>query len=261
MRALIIPAIFMSSLAWAQSTPVTEQSGPPVARSQQPSEPVVETAVAPVVDSAALAALETARAQLAAANAASTNGDTAEASKLWRSVLSSAPLGRDGDLLVAEATRRLGFLAFEARDPRSAELWLRGEATLSRRLYRQGALPARRYAEAINRLASAVGANGRSEESAALLILAQDIKSRAQAAVSAAVMGREGVDLAAQQAVRVTASEASCATDDEPNLARRMTCEEEAQVSNDALIAMSQRVKADAPPPEPIKSEKGKGKG
>lgn len=224
-----------------QSAPAAPQVA--VAPSADPNVPASEPA-----DSAARAALK----QGVSASAA---GNLVQAEQAYRSALSLAPAGELGDPVAWEASKRLGFLAFEKRDPRSAETFFGAEAVLARRLYFSGKISPRAFADSVQRFASATGSMGRSGESAALSFYAQEIKSRAQAEVSAQILNRDANDPAdAVGNVRVAAV-SLCVVGRDPILKDRVSCDDEAGARSEALALQARQIKASAPPP-PTKEER-----
>jgi hypothetical protein len=189
-----------------------------------------------------------------------------QAELAYRAALTLAPPGEPGDTVAWEASKRLGFLAFEKRDPRSAETFFGAEAVLARRLYFSGKISPRAFADSVQRFASATGSMGRSGESAALSFYAQEIKSRAQAEVSSQLLNRDTNDPADSVGnVRVAAS-GLCVVGRDPILKDRVSCEDEEGARGEALALQARQIKASAPPP-PTKAEreakeaKNKGKG
>lgn len=283
-------AASLGSLALAQTTGQKQAKSkrtqrPPVVQKVTPPPPVpspapVEEVAAPRVDVAAPAPAvliepapppppvtdEAARASLKAGTEANTAGDLRQAEQAFRAALTLAPPGEAGDAIALEATKRLGFLAFEKRDPRSAETFFGAEAVLARRLYFSGKISPRAFADSVQRFASATGSMGRSGESAALSFYAQEIKSRAQAEVSSQILNRDTNDPADSVGnVRVAAS-GLCVVGRDPILKDRVSCEDEEGARGEALALQARQIKASAPPP-PTKAEreakeaKNKGKG
>ncbi len=239
------------------SNPIVPQS-PPLAPPPVPEGSAKEP-TAPITDEAARAALKQ-------GVAASATGDLTQAELSYRSAMSLAPAGEPGDGVAREAAKRLGFLAFERRDPRSAETFFGAEAVLARRLYFAGRITPRAFADSVQRFASATGSMGRSGESAALSFYAQEIKSRAQAEASSQVLNRDTNDPAdAVGNIRVAAS-GLCVVGRDPILKDRVSCDDEAGARSEALALQARQIKASAPPP-PTKEEreakeaKKKGKG
>lgn len=246
-----------------QRPPVVQKVNPPLpaaAPVEEVAAPVVETAApdpvlapdptppAPVTD-------EAARDSLKAGVAASATGDLRQAEQSYRAALTLAPLGEPGDTIAWEASKRLGFLAFEKRDPRSAETFFGAEAVLARRLYFSGKISPRAFADSVQRFASATGSMGRSGESAALSFYAQEIKSRAQAEVSSQLLNRDTNDPADSVGnVRVAAS-GLCVVGRDPILKDRVSCEDEEGARGEALALQARQIKASAPPP-PTKAER-----
>jgi hypothetical protein len=235
------------------AAPVAEVLAPAPIATPEPTPP------APITD-------EAARASLRAGTAASATGDLRQAELAYRAALTLAPPGELGDAVALEATKRLGFLAFEKRDPRSAETFFGAEAVLARRLYFSGKISPRAFADSVQRFASATGSMGRSGESAALSFYAQEIKSRAQAEVSSQLLNRDTNDPADSVGnVRVAAS-GLCVVGRDPILKDRVSCEDEEGARGEALALQARQIKASAPPP-PTKAEreakeaKNKGKG
>jgi hypothetical protein len=196
-----------------------------------------------------------ARAALKGGNDASLAGNGDEAVKLWRTAITLAPAGDTGDLVAMEAAKRLGFAAFERRDPRSAEAFFAGEAIIARRLYFADKITARAFADAVSRWASATGAMGRSGDSAALVFYAQEIRARAQAAASAEVLNRDANNPADDVGTVKIANSSVCIVGREPLLKDRVSCDDEAGARGEALSLQSRQIKASAPPP-PTKEER-----
>lgn len=280
-------AASLGSLALAQTAGQKQSKSkrtqrPPVVQKVTPAKPApvpVEEVAAPVVEVLAPAPVatpeptppapitdEAARASLKAGTAASATGDLRQAELAYRAALTLAPPGEPGDAVAWEASKRLGFLAFEKRDPRSAETFFGAEAVLARRLYFSGKISPRAFADSVQRFASATGSMGRSGESAALSFYAQEIKSRAQAEVSSQLLNRDTNDPADSVGnVRVAAS-GLCVVGRDPILKDRVSCEDEEGARGEALALQARQIKASAPPP-PTKAEreakeaKNKGKG
>jgi hypothetical protein len=240
--------------------PVEEVAAPAVeVLTPAPVATPVTTPPTPITD-------EAARVSLKAGTAASATGDLRQAELAFRTALTLAPPGEPGDAVAWEASKRLGFLAFEKRDPRSAETFFGAEAVLARRLYFSGKISPRAFADSVQRFASATGSMGRSGESAALSFYAQEIKSRAQAEVSSQLLNRDTNDPADSVGnVRVAAS-GLCVVGRDPILKDRVSCEDEEGARGEALALQARQIKASAPPP-PTKAEreakeaKNKGKG
>lgn len=280
-------AASLGSLALAQTAGQKQSKSkrtqrPPVVQKVTPAKPApvpVEEVAAPVVEVLAPAPVatpeptppapitdEAARASLKAGTAASATGDLRQAELAYRAALTLAPPGEPGDAVAWEASKRLGFLAFEKRDPRSAETFFGAEAVLARRLYFSGKISPRAFADSVQRFASATGSMGRSGESAALSFYAQEIKSRAQAEVSSQLLNRDTNDPADSVGnVRVAAS-GLCVVGRDSILKDRVSCEDEEGARGEALALQARQIKASAPPP-PTKAEreakeaKNKGKG
>ena len=259
----------LGSLGLAQSarqsaTPLKPASTAIVTQTPPPAP--IPAPEASVKDAAAPATDEAARAALKQGVAASAAGDLTQAELSYRSAMSLAPAGEPGDGVALEAAKRLGFLAFERRDPRSAETFFGAEAVLARRLYFSGKITPRAFADSVQRFASATGSMGRSGESAALSFYAQEIKSRAQAEASSQVLNRDTNDPSdAVGNIRVAAS-GLCVVGRDPILKDRVSCDDEAGARSEALGLQARQIKASAPPP-PTKEEreakeaKKKGKG
>ncbi|WP_313588867.1 hypothetical protein [Aquidulcibacter sp.] len=280
-------AASLGSLALAQSAGQKQNKSkrtqrPPVLQKVTPPTPapvLVEEVAAPAVEVLTPAPVttpeptpptpitdEAARVSLKAGTAASATGDLRQAELAFRTALTLAPPGEPGDAVAWEASKRLGFLAFEKRDPRSAETFFGAEAVLARRLYFSGKISPRAFADSVQRFASATGSMGRSGESAALSFYAQEIKSRAQAEVSSQLLNRDTNDPADSVGnVRVAAS-GLCVVGRDPLLKDRVSCEDEEGARGEALALQARQIKASAPPP-PTKAEreakeaKNKGKG
>ncbi len=269
-------AASLGSLALAQTAGQKQSKSkrtqrPPVVQKVTPPKPApapVEEVAAPIVEVLAPAPVatpeptppapitdEAARASLKAGTAASATGDLRQAELAYRAALTLAPPGEPGDAVAWEASKRLGFLAFEKRDPRSAETFFGAEAVLARRLYFSGKISPRAFADSVQRFASATGSMGRSGESAALSFYAQEIKSRAQAEVSSQLLNRDTNDPADSVGnVRVAAS-GLCVVGRDPILKDRVSCEDEEGARGEALALQARQIKASAPPP-PTKAER-----
>ena len=248
----------------SQPAPVVQKMAPPV---PTPAPAPIEPAATPAVELPAPVAPpepspppppvtdEAARASIKAGSAASAAGDLRQAEQAFRAALTLAPPGEAGDAVALEAAKRLGFLAFEKRDPRSAETFFGAEAVLARRLYFSGKISPRAFANSVQRFASATGSMGRSGESAALSFYAQEIKSRAQAEVSSQLLNRDTNDPADSVGnVRVAAS-GLCVVGRDPILKDRVSCEDEEGARGEALALQARQIKASAPPP-PTKAER-----
>lgn len=186
---------------------------------------------------------------------ANSAGNLRVAETAFRQAIVLAPPGEIGDAVSMDAAKRLGFLAFENRDPRTAETFFGAEAVLARRLYFSAKISPRGFADAVGRFASATGAMGRSGDSAALVFYAQEIKSRAQAEVSAQVLNRDANNSADSiSGVRV-ASSALCVVGRDPILKDRVSCDDEAGARGEALSMQARQIRASAPPP-PSKEER-----
>jgi hypothetical protein len=198
---------------------------------------------------------EAARAAFKAGLEANTAGNLSAAEAAFRQAITLAPAGETGDTVAMDAAKRLGFLAFERRDPRSAETFFGAEAVLARRLYFSNKISARGFADAVGRFASATGAMGRSGDSAALVFYAQEIKARAQAEVSAQALNRDANNAAdSVSGVRV-ASTGLCVVGRDPILKDRISCDDEAGARGEALSMQARQIRASAPPP-PTKEER-----
>jgi hypothetical protein len=235
-----------SVLALAAASGLAQTVGPVAVPAPQQTAPAPAPAPAPPPPSPELLA---ARAAIEAGRAAVAEGRVADAAARFRAAL-LAPPGADGDLVAAEAARRLGFLAIEAQNPRDAEKFYRAEALLSRRLFVEGRLSANRFAESLNRLASALGIQGRSQESAQMIGYGVELRDRARAAESMAALRRPVEEQAVEIGFRLPPAPATCLVASDPALAARMTCAEDQALRNEALLSDSRRIKANAPPPE-----------
>jgi hypothetical protein len=225
-----------------------------------PAPSAAPTAPAPVItDEAARAAFKTGL-------EANTAGNLSAAEAAFRQAITLAPAGETGDSVAMDAAKRLGFLAFERRDPRGAETFFGAEAVLARRLYFSNKISARGFADAVGRFASATGAMGRSGDSAALVFYAQEIKARAQAEASAQALNRDANNAADSiSGVRV-ASTGLCVVGRDPILKDRVSCDDEAGARGEALSMQARQIRASAPPPpskeeREAKAAKAKGKG
>jgi hypothetical protein len=239
--------------------PVVPAPAVPPPTTPVPEAPAIPPAPVVVTDEAARAAFKAG----IDANAA---GNLRGAEAAFRQAIVLAPAGEAGDSISMDASKRLGFLAFENRDPRTAETFFGAEAVLARRLYFSAKISPRGFADAVGRFASATGAMGRSGDSAALVFYAQEIKSRAQAEQSAQLLNRDANNAAdAISGVRV-ASSALCVVGRDPILKDRVSCDDEAGTRGEALSLQARQIRASAPPP-PTKEErdakaaKAKGKG
>ena len=94
-----------------------------------------------------------ARGAFQAGLASNTAGDLRGAEAAFRQAIVLAPAGEVGDSVSMEAAKRLGFLAFENRDPRTAETFFGAEAVLARRLYFSAKISPRGFADAVGRFA------------------------------------------------------------------------------------------------------------
>jgi hypothetical protein len=227
---------------------ITPPEAPPIVSTPIVSEVAPSVPVAPVSDVAARAAFQ-------AGLDANTAGNLRAAEAAFRQVIVLAPPGEAGDGLSMDAAKRLGFLAFENRDPRTAETFFGAEAVLARRLYFSAKISPRGFADAVGRFASATGAMGRSGDSAALVFYAQEIKSRAQAEQSAQLLNRDANNAAdGVSGVRVATS-GLCVVGRDPILKDRVSCEDEAGARGEALSMQARQIRASAPPP-PSKEER-----
>ena len=222
--------------------------------------PIVDVPVAGVIAPptpvpAVIVTDEVARAAFKAGIDANAAGDLRAAETAFRRAITLAPAGETGDQVSMDAAKRLGFLAFENRDPRTAETFFGAEAVLARRLYFSAKISPRGFADAVGRFASATGAMGRSGDSAALVFYAQEIKSRAQAEQSAQLLNRDANNAAdAVSGVRV-ASSGLCVVGRDPILKDRVSCDDEAGARGEALSMQARQIRASAPPP-PSKEER-----
>lgn len=238
-----------SVLALAAATGLAQTMGPAAVPPAAPAPAAAQAPQEAVAPPPASPELLAARAAIEAGRAATAEGRTADAAARFRAAL-AAPEGLDGDSVAAEAARRLGFLAIEAQNPREAEKYYRAEAILSRRLFVQGRLSANRFAESLNRLASALGIQGRSQESAQMIGYGVELRDRARAAESMAALRRPVEEQAIEIGFRLPAAPAACLVASDPALAARMTCAEDQALRNEALLSDTRRIKANAPPPE-----------
>jgi hypothetical protein len=212
------------------------------------SAPVVAVPAPAVTDVAAKASFQ-------AGLEANTAGNLRAAEAAFRQAIVLAPPGESGDAISMDAAKRLGFLAFENRDPRTAETFFGAEAVLARRLYFAAKISPRGFADAVGRFASATGAMGRSGDSAALVFYAQEIKSRAQAEASAQLLNRDANSAAdGISGVRVASSDL-CVVGRDPILKDRVSCDDEAGARGEALSMQARQIRASAPPP-PSKEER-----
>jgi hypothetical protein len=200
-------------------------------------------------------ALGAAQMKLDAGVAAYGAGDNALARTQLVAAYGEAPAGIEGDKIAMEAARRLGFIALESRDPRNAESFFTAEALLGRRLFVRDNVPLRRYSDAIGRWASAAGALGRSDESAALVFYARELRRRQQAAVSSAILQRDATFDADTAAIGEVAVGDHCSAGRDALLSTRVSCQEEFATRQEALELQSRQIVADAPPP-PTKEER-----
>jgi hypothetical protein len=198
---------------------------------------------------------EAARAAFKLGLEANSAGNIPAAEAAFRQAITLAPPGEGGDAVSMDAAKRLGFLAFERRDPRSAETFFGAEAVLARRLYFSNRISPRGFADAVGRFASATGAMGRSGDSAALVFYAQEIKARAQAEVSSQLLNRDANNTAdTLSGVRVATSDL-CVVARDPILRDRVSCDDEAGARGEALSMQARQIRASAPPP-PTKEER-----
>lgn len=240
--AAVAPAPVVVPAPVATTPAAIVAATPAVTAIAAPAEPAVVTDVA-------------ARAALRAGLESNTAGNLRAADAAFRQAIVLAPPGEAGDVISMEAAKRLGFLAFENRDPRTAETFFGAEAVLARRLYFSAKISPRGFADAVSRFASATGAMGRSGDSAALVFYAQEIKSRAQAEASAQLLNRDANNAAdAVSGVRVAAS-GLCVVGRDPVLRDRVSCDDEAGARGEALSMQARQIRASAPPP-PTKEEK-----
>ncbi|MEN9874574.1 MAG: hypothetical protein RL186_1471 [Pseudomonadota bacterium] len=235
------------------------QMRPPAPLPIPAPEPTPVAPVAPVIATPEAIAPpqsdEAARAAFQGGLAASAAGQLPAAEAAFRQALSLAPAGENGDLVSMEAAKRLGFLAFEKRDPRMAETFFGAEAVLARRLYFSAKISARAFSDAVGRFASATGAMGRSGDSAALVFYAQEIKSRAQAETSAQLLNRDANNAADEVgSIRIADTEL-CVVGRDPLLKSRVSCADEAGARGEALSMQARQIRASAPPP-PTKAER-----
>jgi hypothetical protein len=232
------------------STPTTPEVTPAPAPTQIPV-----TAPALVPTAAPVQTDEAARAAFKAGIDANTAGNLRDAEANFRQAIVLAPAGETGDAVSMDAAKRLGFLAFENRNPRVAETFFGAEAILARRLYFAGKISPRGFADAVGRFASATGSMGRSGDSAALVFYAQEIKSRAQAEQSAQLLNRDANNAAdAVSGVRVASSDL-CVVGRDPILKDRVSCDDEAGARGEAVSMQARQIRASAPPP-PTKEER-----
>jgi hypothetical protein len=258
----------------AKATVVAPVAPPPTVPSQMSGSPATSSLVAPLPSAPALptdfqaaptppaapvpAAVvtdEAARAAFKTGIEANSAGNLAAAEAAFRQAITLAPAGETGDGVAMDAAKRLGFLAFERRDPRGAETFFGAEAVLARRLYFSNKISARGFADAVGRFASATGAMGRSGDSAALVFYAQEIKARAQAEASAQALNRDANNAADSiSGVRV-ASTGLCVVGRDPILRDRVSCDDEAGARGEALSMQARQIRASAPPP-PSKEER-----
>jgi hypothetical protein len=216
--------------------------------------PAIE-APTPIVAAPVVVTDEAARAAFKAGLEANVAGNIPAAEVAFRQAITLAPAGEPGDVISMDAAKRLGFLAFERRDPRTAETFFGAEAVLARRLYFSAKISPRGFADAVGRFASATGAMGRSGDSAALVFYAQEIKARAQAEASAQLLNRDTNNAAdAVSGVRV-ASSGLCVVGRDPILKDRVSCDDEAGARGEALSMQARQIRASAPPP-PTKAER-----
>lgn len=181
--------------------------------------------------------------------AANNAGDLATALAAWQEAYNSAPDTANGKIIAMEAAKRLGYVMIEHQDPRRAEAYFAAEAVIGRKLFFQGELSARKVADAVNHWASAAGAMGRSNESAALVFYAREIRARAAAASSSQILNREAEFKADSiEGMHVNIG-TFCATSYVEILAKHVTCEDEAGARTEAVTLESRQIKADAPPP------------
>jgi hypothetical protein len=249
---IVPPAPVVPAPPTGASTGVTSPTPTPT--------PIPAAATVPVATPAAIVPPsaqtdEAARAAFKIGIDANTAGNLRDAEAAFRQAIVLAPAGETGDVVSMDASKRLGFLAFENRNPRAAETFFGAEAVLARRLYFAGKISPRGFADAVGRFASATGAMGRSGDSAALVFYAQEIKARAQAEASAQLLNRDANNAAdAVSGVRVAAS-GLCVVGRDPILKDRVSCDDEAGARGEALSMQARQIRASAPPP-PTKEER-----
>lgn len=218
-------------------------------------DPLAAPATEPVGAAAVVVTDVAARAAFKAGQDAKTAGNLRGAEAAFRQAITLAPAGEAGDRVSMDAAKWLGFIAYDNRDPRTAETFFGAEAVLARRLYFSAKISPRGFADAVGRFASATGAMGRSGDSAALVFYAQEIKARAQAEQSAQLLKRDTNNAAdAIAGVRVAAS-GLCVVGRDPILKDRVSCDDEAGARNEALSMQANQIRANAPPP-PSKAER-----
>ena len=248
-RPVIVAPVLPKPVA---PTPIAPIPVAPIPEVVVPAAVVPETSVvAPLVALTDVAA----RAAFQAGLTANTAGDIRTAEAAFRQAILLAPLGEIGDTVSMDAAKRLGFLAFENRDPRTAETFFGAEAVLARRLYFSSKISPRGFADAVGRFASATGAMGRSGDSAALVFYAQEIKARAQAEQSAQLLNRDANNAADNVSGVRVASSGLCVVGRDPILRDRVSCDDEAGARGEALSMQARQIRASAPPP-PSKEEK-----
>lgn len=237
------------------ATPQSALPAPPVVDATAIVPPAPPPAPAPPPPPPPVVTDEAARAAFKAGLDANSAGNLVAAEASFRQALTLAPAGEAGDAVAMDAAKRLGFLAFERRDPRTAETFFGAEAVLARRLYFSNKISARAFSDAVGRFASATGAMGRSGDSAALVFYAQEIKARAQAEASAQVLNRDANNTAdGLSGVRVATSDL-CVVSRDPLLKDRVSCDDEAGARGEALSLQARQIRASAPPP-PTKEER-----
>lgn len=239
----------LGSVAIAQvaATPVPAAITAPPPVQTAPSTPSETTA--PATDEAA------ANEAYARGNAANAAGDAATAVAAWKQAYRLAPRSGAGLQVAMNSAKRLGFAMIDSQDLRSAEAYFAAEAVISRRLYFLGETSARRLSEAVMHWASGAGAMGRSNESAALVFYAQEIRARAQAASSSQILKRDAEFKSdSVEAVRVNVG-GLCVTSHIEMLASLVSCQDEAGARTEAVSMQSRQIIADAPPP-PTKAER-----
>ncbi|KAF0117091.1 MAG: hypothetical protein FD163_65 [Hyphomonadaceae bacterium] len=231
-----------------------------IAQVAAPTAPATEVSPAPVQPAPATpttgpADAVAANEAYARGNAANTAGDAAAAITAWKQAYQLAPRSGAGLQVAMNSAKRLGFAMIDAQDLRSAEAYFAAEAIISRRLYFLGETSARRLSEAVTHWASGAGAMGRSNESAALVFYAQEIRARAQAAASSQILKRDAEFKAdSVEAVRVNVG-GLCVTSHVEMLASLVSCQDEAGARTEAVSMQSRQIIADAPPP-PTKAER-----
>ncbi len=196
-------------------------------------------------------AIENNDAQIAfdAALKAKQAGEMAKAAKLFQTAYENAPKTPEGARIAIESAKSLGFYFLENQDLRRAESHFTAETTIARKLYFSGAINAKPFTDAVKHWASASGLLMRSNESAALMFYANEIKKRELAALSSQILNRDAIFAADSiEGIKIDAG-AFCAIEFVPYLKAQSSCDEEKSAKTEALSLQARQIKADAPKP------------